>query len=104
MDVLVREQNPENASGRFVEERPFRGPVVAGLVVLEARRRQLIREREEEVVAAVVPRTEERPRLGDEAPIAGDVLGADLDRAGTVARDVQEVPDAVLNELRTALR
>ncbi len=95
MHVLVGQESSEVAPRRFVEQRALGGAVVARLVVLEARRGKEVGKREQQVVAPIVARAEKGLGLGHEPPVARDVLGADLDRRGAVAGDVEEVRDPV---------
>ena len=71
----MREQRAQHLLRVVVRERAFGGAVVAGLVVFEPVGRDVVREREQEVVVLVVPGAEERLRLGDETLVVRDVPG-----------------------------
>ncbi len=88
---LVRKQEAVGDEGVVVGEGLFGDAVVGGLVVLEAEVRDLVGERDEEMVAAVVARLVERAGFADQLGELVDVLLREGDVFGAVAGEVEEV-------------
>ncbi len=91
MHELVRQEARAAEQQRLLEQRALGQPVVARFVVFEAEVRDVVREREQEVVARVVMRAEQRVRLRHEVLQWRDRLRLRLERNFAVGHEVQHV-------------
>ncbi len=87
----MREETGHQLSAVGVHERSLVHAVVARFVMLQAEVGGVIRQREEEIVVAVVPRPEEGAGLRDEGAVLRLELGTDRESRLAVGRDVEAV-------------
>ncbi|HEV2170572.1 MAG TPA: hypothetical protein VGR40_06475, partial [Candidatus Binatus sp.] len=84
MNVFVGQEACGHLSGRVVDKAVFVDAAVVGLVMLESEVRDVIAERVEEVIVAVVMRAEKFLRLFNEVfVVIPDFLGR-IERSGAI--------------------
>src|SRR5579859_6234970 len=88
MHVLVRQQAGGQLAASVVDQAALVHAAVVGLVVLEAEVGDVIAERVEKMVVAVVMRAEQLLRLVDQAFVVIPCFLRSVERGGTVGGDV----------------
>src|SRR5437867_12151133 len=89
MDKLVRKESGADYMSRRIGQEAQAGLIIAGLMMLEAEMSNLIAERKQEVILAIMRRAEQPLRLFDKLPVFGNQFRRSIERVVSVGGDIK---------------